>query len=85
MSRILPVGRDHAVWAPCRERVATRGEWCAACINAMLLCPEQDVRRALVEHPGLDNRTLLDLTSDSDYVTSHRATEILRERVAVRS
>ena len=85
ISRILPVGRDHSVWSPCRERVAARGDWCEKCINAMLLCPEVDVRRSLVEHPGLSDQTLSDLTTDPDYVTSHRATEILRERAAARS
>lgn len=85
ISRILPVGRDHGVWAPCRERVPDRGAWCEDCINAMLLCPEVEVRRALVEHPGLSDRTLNDLTTDPDYITSHRATELLRARAATRN
>lgn len=85
IARILPVGRDHKVWSPCREKVPARGDWCEACVNAMLLCPEQDVRRALVEHPGLSDQTLRDLTTDPDYITSHRAGEILRERTATRS
>lgn len=82
ISRILPVGHDRKAWAPCRERVAARGAWCEGCINAMLLCPEVEVRRALVEHPGLSDRTLRDLTSDPDYITSHRASELILERAA---
>lgn len=85
ITRILPVGGDHKVWSPCRERVATKGDWCDGCITAMLLCPDIDVRRALVEHPGLTDHHLHDLTTDPDYVTSYRATEILRERADTRS
>lgn len=85
ISRILPVGRDHKVWSPCRSKVATKGAWCEECVNAMLLCPEVDVRRVLVEHPGLSDRILNDLTTDPDYITSHRATELLRERAAARN
>lgn len=85
ITRILPVGADHKVWSPCRERVHTKGQWCDACVNAMLLCPEVDVRRALVEHPGLSDQALRDLTTDADYFTSHRAAETLRERATARS
>lgn len=78
LTRILPVGRDQKVWRPCRTKVAAKGEWCEACVTAMLLCPELEVRRALVEHPGLDQRFLRDLTTDPDYITSSRAAERLQ-------
>jgi hypothetical protein len=80
LTRILPVGGDHKVWRPCRERVPTKGAWCEDCVTAMILCPELEVRRALVEHPGLDERFLRDLTTDPDYITSRRAAVLLHER-----
>ena len=80
VSRILPVGEDHDVWGPCRARVEEPGHWCSECINAMVLCPEQEVRRALVEYEHISALTLQDLSTDSDYITSHRAQERLRTR-----
>ena len=82
LDRILPVGRDHKVWRPCRVRVTEKGSWCTECVAAMLLCPEVEVRRALVEHPGLTETQLRDLTTDPDYITSARAAERLHERPA---
>ena len=83
LDRILPVGRDHKVWRPCRERVPDKGLWCDDCIAAMILCPEVEVRRAPVEHDGLTDRQLRDLHSDPDYITSARAAEILRTRAGI--
>jgi hypothetical protein len=85
ISRILPVGDDHEVWRPCRNRVDAHGDWCTECVNALLLCPEIEVRRALVEHPSLSLRSLQDLTTDPDYITQKRATERLQERTGTRS
>lgn len=83
IARILPVGEDHAVWKPCRNRVAVKGAWCDECVTAMLLCPEHEIRRALVEMPDLEERFLRDLSSDPDYITSTRAAQILHERSGI--
>lgn len=85
LDRILPVGRDHKVWAPCRSKVPARGAWCDECVTAMILCPEVDVRRALVEHDGLTDQQLRDLHSDPDYITSAAAAAKLQQRAANRS
>lgn len=80
ISQILPVGRDHSVWKPCRNRVADKGAWCEDCVSALLMCPEVEVRRQLVEHEFLTDQQLKFLTTDTDYATQHRATELLSLR-----
>jgi hypothetical protein len=84
VDRILPVGRDHSVWKPCFQRVPEAGQWCDDCINALMICPDVEVRRALVEHPPLSTKVLRDLKTDSDYLTQARANERTSERLRER-
>lgn len=84
VDRILPVGGDHRAWKPCFQRVPARGYWCDTCINALLICPEAEVRRALVDYAHLSTDLLTDLKTDSDYLIQARANERLSDRLRER-
>lgn len=75
----LPGGcRD--CWHPCRERVPRRGDRCAACLQALLICPDHRVRRALLQERDVPIEVLQALAQDQYPMIALAAQRMLVER-----
>ena len=75
----LPVGRNHKVWRPCREKVPAGSKRCAACEKALILCPSTVIRKALVNEADQNRGVLFQLTTDSAEAISLEAKRRLTE------